>query len=583
MRSIAKLVLEWTRGRPSIWFGLCLLTAFAAPWTQPVAAQDRAPAGTAAAEDEQEPEEDELVAPAPPRGDEGEGPFERLIIRGATMIDGTGSPPYGPVDIVIEGNRIAEIESAGTPGLPFKDDEDRPGDADHEIDASGWFVMPGIVDLHAHTGGVPKAPEAEYVYKLWLAHGVTTARGVPTGPLEWDLSERRRSAANEIVAPRIVSYQRMGSGEEWKDRDIRTPDDAREWVRYAADKGVEGLKLGAHPPEIMAALLDEAKRHGMGSTAHLAQMGVAQMNALDAARLGLGSMTHFYGLFEALYKDHDVQPWPPDMNYKDEQHRFGQVARQWHLIHPRGSAEWNALLDEFLELDFYLNPTLTIYSAGRDVMRAANADWHAKYTLPSLADFFAPSRESHGAYWFYWTTWDEVAWRKYMQVWMSFLNDYKNRGGKVTVGSDSGFIYQTYGFGTILELELLQEAGFHPLEVIRAATMHGAMELAKASGEPIERGVIREGFLADLVLVEESPIVNLKVLYGTGAVRLNDETREPERVGGVRYTIKDGIVYDARELLADVAEMVEEQKRERAAAAPAETAAGGEESEAGRR
>ena len=535
----------------------------------PVAvAQDRSASGETAAEAEQEPKEDKLVTPAPPRGEgDGEGPFERLIIRGVTMIDGTGSPPYGPVDIVVEGNRIAEIESAGTPGLAMKDLEDRPGDATREIDATGWFVMPGIVDLHAHTGGVPKAPEAEYVYKLWLAHGVTTVRGVPTGPLEWALSERERSASNEIAAPRIVSYQRMGSGKEWKDRDIRTPEDAREWVRYAAGKGVQGLKLGAHPPEIMAALLDEAKKHKMGSTAHLAQMGVAQMNAIDSARLGLGSMTHFYGLFESLYKDHDVQPWPADMNYKDEQHRFGQVARQWNLIHPRGSDEWNALLDEFLALDFYINPTMTIYSAGRDVMRAANADWHDKYTLPSLADFFAPSRESHGAYWFYWTTWDEVAWRKYMQVWMSFLNDYKNRGGKVTVGSDSGFIYQTYGFGTILELELLQEAGFHPLEVIRAATMHGAMEIAKPTGEPIERGIIREGFLADLVLVEESPIQNLKVLYGTGAVRLNDETRKPERVGGVRYTIKDGIVYDAKKLLADVAAMVEKQKRERAAEA----------------
>jgi len=512
-------------------------------------------------------EEDKLVTPAPPRGEgEGEGPFERLILRGVTIIDGTGSPPIGPMDIVIEGNRIAEIEGVGTPGLGLDDDEDRPGDATREIDAEGWYVMPGIVDLHVHTGGIPKAPEAEYVYKLWLAHGITTVRGVPTAKLEWDLSERERSAANEITAPRIVSYQRMGSGEEWKDRDIRTADDAREWVRYAADKGVEGLKLGAHPPEIMAALIDEAREHGMGSTAHLAQMGVAQMNAIDAARLGLGSMTHFYGLFESLYKDYDVQPWPDDMNYKDEQHRFGQVARQWNLIHPRGSDEWNALLDEFLELDFYLNPTMTIYSAGRDVMGARTADWHDQYTLPTLGEFFVPSREDHGSYWYDWTTWDEVAWRNYYRVWMSFLNDYKNRGGKVTVGSDSGFIYQTYGFGTIIELEMLQEAGFHPLEVIRAATMHGAMEINKVSGEPIERGIVREGFLADLVLLEESPVHNLKVLYGTGAVRLNDETGRPERVGGVRYTIKDGIVYDAKELLADVAAMVEAQKMEMAAA-----------------
>ena len=157
---------------------------------------------------------------------------------------------------------------------------------------------------------------------------------------------------------------------------------------------------------------------------------------------------------------------------------------------------------------------------------------------------------------------------------MSFLNDYKNRGGKVTVGSDSGFIYQTYGFGTILELEMLQEAGFHPLEVIRAATMHGAMELNKKNGEPIDRGIIRKGMLADLFIVEENPLQNLKVLYGTGAVRLNDETRRPERVGGVKWTIKDGIVFDAKQLLADVAAMVEKQKQE--GVGEVETTAGGE-------
>ena len=71
------------------------------------------------------------------------------------------------------------------------------------------------------------------------------------------------------------------------------------------------------------------------------------------------------------------------------------------------------------------------------------------------------------------------------------------------------------------------------------------------------------GELADMVIVDENPLANFKVLYGTGAVKLNDETDQIERVGGIKYTIKDGIVYDAKELLAEVAEMVEEQKRER--------------------
>ena len=262
-----------------------------------------------------------------------------------------------------------------------------------------------------------------------------------------------------------------------------------------------------------------------------------------------------------MYEKHDVQPWPDDMNYNDEQHRFGQVARQWKLVKPRGK-KWKHLLKEFKELDVTLDPTMTIYSAGRDVMRARNADFHEDYTLPSMWEFYTPSRVSHGSYFFDWTTWDEVAWRNFYRVWMMFLNDYKNMGGRVTTGSDSGFIYKLYGFGTIDEMELLQEAGFHPLEVIRAATMHGAETLHKPLGKPIVFGVVRAGMLADMLIVDENPIQNLKVLYGTGAVRLNDETGKPERVGGVKYTIKDGIVFDAEELRADVRAMVRKEKRE---------------------
>ena len=149
---------------------------------------------------------------------------------------------------------------------------------------------------------------------------------------------------------------------------------------------------------------------------------------------------------------------------------------------------------------------------------------------------------------------------------MALLDDYKDMGGRVSVSSDAGFIYNLFGFSTIEEMELLQEAGFHPLEVIRGATMHGAEALFEPKGLPVEFGIVREGLLADLVIVPENPIDNLKVLYGTGHERLNPETGVKERVGGVRYTIKDGIVYDARQLLEDVARMVEEQKKERAAA-----------------
>jgi hypothetical protein len=493
---------------------------------------------------------------------EGEGPFGKLIIRGVTLIDGYGGPPRGPVDIVIEGNRIAEIANVGFPNLPI-DSARRPRGAQREIDGSRMYVMPGLVDLHVHQGTKLKAPDSEYYNKLWLAHGITTVRGVPFASWAYSMSEKERSAKNEITAPRYVVYQRPGSG--WGRGPVRTPQLAREWVRWLAQNGGDGMKLGAERPDIMGALLDEAKKVGLGSTAHLQQTGVAQMNADDATRLGLQSVTHFYGLFEAMYEDTDVQPWPAEMNYNDEQHRFAQVARQWTLVKPR-SEKWNQLLKNLKERDVTLDPTMVAYLTGRDVAKRMYAPWHSKYTLQQLWDYYTPSRKNHGSYFFYWTTWDETAWRNFYRVWLQFLNDYKNMGGRVTASSDAGFIYNTPGFSTIEEMEMLQEGGFHPLEAIRAATLHAAETLAKPKGiEAVEIGVVRPGAYADLIVVDQNPVENLKVLYGTGWIKLNDATGKVEQVGGIKYTIKDGIVYDAKKLLEDVARMVEESKSRTAA------------------
>ncbi len=494
------------------------------------------------------------IARAPHRS-EGKGPFPGLVVRGVTLIDGSGSPPIGPVDIVIRHNRIEQIKSVGNPGLPIKEDvrpKAEPGF--HELDLKGHYVLPGFVDMHAHIGGRAQGTPAEYVYKLWMAHGVTTIRDPwCENGLDWVLDEKRRSAENEITAPRIEAYVWFGQGAR---EPITIPQQARRWVSAVAARGADGLKLSSYRPDMMEAIVSQAKKEGIRTAAHLAQLRVAWMNTIKAARLGLTTQEHWYGLPESLFADRTVQDFRLDYNYNNEQHRFGEAGRLWKQAAPRGSDRWNSLIDELCELDFTLVPTLTIYEASRDLMRARRAEWHETYTLPSLWEFYRPNRRSHGSYWFYWTTEDEVAWKQNYRIWMSFLNDYKNRGGRVATGSDAGFIYKLYGFGFIRELELLREAGFHPLEVIRSATLLGS----EALGLSHEIGTVEVGKLADLVVVAENPLQNLKVLYGTGAIKVNEEN-QPVRVGGIRYTIKDGIVYDAKQLLADVARMVREAKR----------------------
>ena len=266
-------------------------------------------------------------------------------------------------------------------------------------------------------------------------------------------------------------------------------------------------------------------------------------------------MEHWHGLPEALFVDKTVQHYPLDYNYQNEQHRFKEAGRLWTQAAKPYCEHWNKVMQELLDLDFTIDPTFNIYEASRDLQRTRRLEWHEEYTMPSLWRFYMPSKISHGSYWHFWGTEEEVAWKKNYQLWMTFINEYKNRGGRVTAGSDSGFIYQLHGFAFIRELELLREAGFHPLEVIRSATLNGA----EALGMEDQIGTVEIGKLADFVILEENPLQNMKVLYGTGAIKLTADN-EVVRVGGVKYTVKDGIVFDAKQLLEDVKKMVAAQK-----------------------
>jgi imidazolonepropionase-like amidohydrolase len=490
------------------------------------------------------------IAPAkssPARGDESVGPYDRLVIRNAMLIDGTGAPARGPVDIDVEQDRIVAIRGSRA---------GREYEAGTEIiDASGQYVLPGFVDSHAHLGTPSHAPagsltDAEYVNKLWLAHGVTTVRevGAVMG-LEWTLAHKRRSDKGEITAPRFKVLAMFPPN-------IPTVDAAIDWVRAVKKKGADGVKFLGADKAINAAAIQEAERLGMLTAQHHAQLSVTQMDVLDTARLGLDSMEHWYGLPEAMFEDRTVQHYPYDYNYNNEQDRFGEAGRLWLQAADPGSDTWNATIEELIELDFTLSPTFTIYEANRDLMREERAVWHDQYTMPYMLRAFRADPDIHGSYFFNWTTGHEIAWKQNFARWMSFVNDYKNRGGRVTTGSDSGFIWKTYGFGFVRELELLQEAGFHPLEVLMSATLKGAELVGMAD----EIGSVSVGKKADLIIVNENPIANFKVLYGTGHQYLDKNAGELKRTEGIVYTIKDGIVFDAKALLEDVRQLVAAEK-----------------------
>ncbi|MBY0421054.1 MAG: amidohydrolase family protein [Parvularculaceae bacterium] len=486
---------------------------------------------------------------------EGEGPFSRLVIRGATVIDGAGAPPQGPMDVVVEGGVIREIVAVGAPGLPI-DPRRRPRAGDREIDAAGKYLLPGFINLHGHihSAKTGQAVPPDYIFKLWLAHGITTVRelGNEKGA-KWTADIAAASAADRITAPRVYPFPVFRG---WSAGEVDTPEEARQRIRALKRDGARGVKFFGAPEEILWAGLDEAKKLGLRTTMHHAQVDVAHADVLDTSAHGLNSMEHWYGLPEALFTDRTLQAYPTDYVYQDEQDRFEEAGRLWAQAADPGTPRWNEVRDTLLERDFAIIPTFSIYVASRDWMRSRRAEWHDDYTMPSLWKFFAPDRNAHGSYWFDWGTEQEVAWRQNYRKWMTFVNEYKNHGGLVGVGEDAGYIYSTYGFGYVTELEMLREAGFSPLEVVMAATSNGA----KILGAEREIGSIQVGKKADLVLVAENPLANFKVLYATGHILLDPATNAPKRTKGIELVVKNGIVYDAVALRREIRDMVAASK-----------------------
>jgi imidazolonepropionase-like amidohydrolase len=492
-----------------------------------------------------------------PARTEGVGPFNRTVLRNVIMIDGTGGPAAGPVDIVLSGDHIAEIRPIGAPHA-IKDSA-RAAKGDHEIDLTGYYVLPGFIDSHVHLHDLndPQKVPSDYILKLWIINGITSVRELGSSkPIEWLVDIKKRSERNEIVAPRIDVYPFF---QNIRTTPVNDPVQARLAVNEAKKRGADGIKFIGAPEDVLFAAMEEAKRIGMPTAMHHNQNSVAYANVLTTSAHGLTSMEHWYGLPEAMFTDKSVQAWPTDFVATDEQMRFGESGRLWAQTAPPGSKKWEEVMQTLLDRNFVLDPTFDAYLTGRDTMRNMRAIWHADYTMPGLWDYYRPSRANHGSYWYDWTTEDEVAWRQNYQLWMQFVNEYKNKGGIVTVGDDAGFIYNLYGFGFVQEMELLREAGFSPLEVIHSATQQGARLL----GHEDTLGTIRVGRKADLVVVKGNPLANMKLLFPTGTLHLNDETGKTERVGGIAYTIKDGIIYDNALLRKEIRDMVNRPKSDR--------------------
>jgi len=466
---------------------------------------------------------------------------ESLLVRDVMVIRGNGTPPMGPTDVLLRGGVIESVGKWDGKALPAA-----------VVDGTGRYLLPGFFNLHGHIqeerAGI--AIENEYQFDLWLACGITSVRDVGS-EFERSLVLRQQSKDGAIAAPRFWIYPFLNNGK---------PDDLRAKVRELKAKGADGLKLFSMDRDALQAVMTEARNLDLPTTIH---MGVEETDVVDCARLGMTSIEHWYGVPDAALVG--TQRFPPDFNYSDEVDRFRYAGRLWREADP---AKLESVLQAMVDANLAWDPTLAIYEASRDLTRAQNQPWFRDHLHPGLAKFFEPNLESHGSYFIGWSSTDEAFWRENYRIWMAAVKRFADLGGTVTCGEDAGFIYEMYGFGYLRELELHEEAGFQPLEVITQATTNGA----RVVGVDRNLGRVRAGQWADVIVVNGNPLENLRLLYPTGA-DVNVDGK-PVHAGGIEWTIKDGIPYHGPTLMERVRAIVAEARRSPRPAATTGGAAG---------
>src|SRR3984957_6096353 len=459
--------------------------------------------------------------------------YPRIVIRGGIVVDGSGTPASGPKDIVIENNMIADVFPSGG----------RRAAGEVNIDATGKYVLPGLIDAHAHVqderGGIPQP--LEYELKIWLACGITTVRDVGSDTRK-TLELRRKSADGEVASPRIFVYPMFGSP--------KSAELARARVHELQALTADGIKFTGINRDAMEAAEDEAHKLGLRIAHHV---GVEETTAWDDIKFGTTSIEHWYGIPDAALDD-GVQHFPTNYNYSNEGDRFRYGGHIWREGNPE---KLSKVLQAMVDAKVAWVPTLSIYEASRDIQRARTQPWFKEYLHPVLEKYFEPNPANHGSYFDHWTSTDEAFWKENYRIWMAALREFGRRGGLIGVGDDAGFLYSLYGFGLIREMELQQEAGFPTLKVIQHATTNNA----KILGQESKIGKVRAGYLADLIVVNGNPVEDLKVLYPTGIETWDDG--KPIHGGGVEWTIKDGIPYHAPTMLSDVKEMVSKARAQK--------------------
>jgi imidazolonepropionase-like amidohydrolase len=429
-----------------------------------------------------------------------------MLIRGGTLIDGTGRAAIQDAQILVRDGMISEIRAGGALEPPA---------GAQVVEARGKFIIPGLIDSHIHY----RDSNAE----LFLAHGVTTVNDLGD-PSLWQAALKKGFNSGRMFGPRFFYCGDIGLPEndaeprpavERRGLDtIRRPEDAAAIVKRLKDSGVDCIKLDENfSAELFSAIAQAAHASGMKVIAH-------SLNAANSIQWGIDGIEHMVGIavataasprakeavgrlrLEAGHKNSSLYQW---MEPREFDRLIKDLVSRHVFVNPTLAFEWKALSErtpqhEQEDARLFSIPELSYFSIDDRLMILGQYHWADNRKPEEIRQF-------------------KDGYRMVQQ----FLKKFAEAGGKIYAGTDSSAA-TTPGLSLHHEMELLVDAGLSPMQAIQTATTHGA----EIAGLGSKLGTIERGKIADLILLDANPLENIS------------NTRKIFKV------IKDGRIVDTR-------------------------------------
>jgi len=407
---------------------------------------------------------------------------EVLVLHGATLIDGTGSPPKSDAIVIINGNKIITVTNQSEYLNHYFNNLNGTQTGVRFLNLSGKYIMPGLFDMHAHVGGVLKDSydhaASEKMLGMLLDYGITTIRD-PGGPTNESVSLREDILSGKIAGPEIFTAGRLLNTPElpvpFVEKQVTTEEEVIEEVRRQATSGVDFIKLyvGLNP-ELLKVAIDEAHSQGIKVIGHL-----YLTSWTDAANLGIDFLTH--GV-----------PVSPFLLSEDKQRIFNLTGggpfdhSLWLDLVDLNSTEISNMIDSLVQNQIPVDPTLNVYEA---ILKQGSYD---------------PQNEQR--------------WNKVLQL----TKIMHERGVQILSGTDIPNLKLVPGKSLHHELELLAEAGIKPMDIIKIATKNGAKALSITN----QTGTIEPDKQADILILSANPIEDIKNIGKIDAVISNSRIIE---------------------------------------------------------